>query len=331
MKIKKLAAAVIAAASVLSCVFPAYADDEDEEFEHPEVYEYYTYEDGSPMTGLCYTYYSADLDGMDYGEENFSGLNDSRKRMIELGSDGLYLGNYDGYTTNAEGKRYYIYGKRVYGWVKTKDGWRHFDRDGYMSTGKTEICGANYYFDDNGVWTGKYSKSGKAPEDFNIEFRKGSEHIEGGIGFNTEKSEIYYLECDTVIDGVTKYGDTTINAKISNADKQVLYCMFLESGISEENMPAELDGKYLYDFMDKHNKDENGYIKKFREADTSSDWYCYTVTVFADGKTYSLNFYDFIRQIASMDEASGAAVFFADGLEYYYYVLEEKYPQTFSG
>ncbi len=325
MKIKRLAAAVIAVASVLSCVFPAYADDDDEEFEHPEVYEYYTYEDGSPMTGLCYTYYCPDLNGMDYGEENFSGLNDSRKRMIELGSDGLFLGVYSGYTTNAEGKRYYIYGKRVYGWVKTKDGWRHFDRDGYMSTGKTEICGANYYFDDDGVWTEKYSKSGKAPEDFNIEYRVNS--FGNSIGFNTEKSEIYYEECDTVIDGVTKYGDTTVNAKISNADKQALYCMFLESGISEENMPAELDEKYLYDFMDKHNKDENGYIKKFREkAD-----YCYSVTVSADGKTYSLSFYDFICQLASMDEASGAAVFFADGLEYYYYVLEEKYPQTFGG
>ncbi len=103
--------------------------------------------------------------------------------------------------------------------------------------------------------------------------------------------------------------------------------MFLESGISEENMPAELDEKYLYDFMDKYNKDENGYIKKFREkAD-----YCYSVTVSADGKTYSLSFYDFICQLASMDEASGAAVFFANGLEYYYYVLEEKYPQTFGG
>ena len=290
---------------IMSCGSTAYA----EEVEH------YFNDDGSPMTGMHYINHS----------------------MLILDSDGAAAGTYSGYTNNSKGTRYYDRGRRICGWYKTEDGWKYFDDKGYMSIGKTKICGVNYYFDDNGVWTGKYGKNGKAPDDFNVYFKYDS--FVGYDGFDSSSLELFYPQCYTTnYEGEWLVGNISRDIKISQRDKQVLYCMFLESGLADADLSRDLDDKYLHEFMDKYNRDENGYIEKFNDMDhmhedgrSQEETAISEITVTADGRTYSVRYcYHLIRQLAERDETSGAVIFFNDRLSYYNAALKKKFPQTYS-
>lgn len=301
----------------------AYADyDPDDDYDYiddAEHYEYFYDRNGNPLTGLYYGYIDRNLNGMDYGDDNYEGYNDRMLRMRKFFSDGQFDRFYTGYIKDKNGKRYYDNGRRVTGWYKTKDGWRHFDADGYMSVGKTKICGVNYYFGEDGVWTGNFGKNGKVPDDFSVRI----EEMNLG-GFDSGKLKILYTEAFTFDDnGEMLSGKTTQDIKISKKDKQILYSMFCESGLSDVTLPERLDKEYLQVFMDKNNKDGKYYCTNGDDR--------YTLTVTAGGKTYSVEYSDsLIGQTASRDKTAGAVISLSDSLKYYHNVLKNKFPQEFT-
>lgn len=335
MKRKSIFALILAAALTVGCGFTAYADADDFDIDEVEHYEYYYDKNGELITGLYYGYIEYKFNiGLDHGEDNFEGLNDRRTFMRKFNSDGTLDCFYTGYISDKNGKRYYHDGRLVLGWYKTKEGWRHFDGDGYMSTGKTKICDTNYYFDENGLWTGKYEKSGKVPDDFNICFKYNTDF--GIEGFDSNTLEVLYGTAmwEELKDGYL-VGNSSEKIKISQRDKQILYCMFLESGFPEADLSRPLNDEYLHEFMDKYNKDENGYIKKFDDVGHfltyNEDKKVCEITVTANGKKYSIKYgSSLIGQLASKDETAGAVIFLGDSLSYYNAMLRGKYPQQFS-
>ncbi|MCM1330198.1 MAG: hypothetical protein NC253_12260 [Ruminococcus sp.] len=328
---RKFFAVILAAVLSAVCGFTAYADEYSDyscgwEENEPVYYD----KNGEPITGLYYGYINGYINSGDWDEEDiFEGLKDRQTYMYNFNSDGTVNCLYTGFTSNSKGKRYYCDGRRVLGWYKTKEGWRHFGGEGYMSTGKTEICGTNYYFDENGVWTGKFGKNGKAPDDFNLRFRYNTEL--GIEGFDSGSSEVFYgSKLWEVLEDGYLVGNQSEKIRVSQRDRQILYCMFLESGFSETDLSRPLNGEYLYEFMDKHNKDENGYIKDFESAFYEDGEVC-EITVTANGKTYSVKYGgSFIGQLSGKDETAGAVVFFGDSLSYYNGVLRGAYPQQFN-
>lgn len=307
----------------LSCGATAYADhDPDDDhgcIDDAEHYEYFYDRDGKPLTGLYYGYISLNLNGIDYGDNNYEGYNDRMTRMHKFFSDGQFDCFCTGYIQDKNGKKYYDNGRRVTGWYKTKEGWRHFDADGCMSVGKTKICGVNYYFGEDGLWTGKFGKKGKVPDDFSVRI----EETNLG-GFDSGKLKILYPEAFTFDDnGEMLSGSASQDIKISAKDKQVLYSMFCESGIADITLPEKMGKEYLQDFMDKNNRDGKYYF-----ADGGDR---YKLTVTADGRTYSVEYSDYlIGQTASKDRTAGAVISLSDSLKYYHSVLKNKFPQEFA-
>lgn len=345
MKISKILAAALGV-MLLAGGANVFADDYDYRFDC-EVYEYYYDRDGSPLTGLYYGYAENKYNGTDFGDDNFKGMNERLSGMHCFSDEGLFLGYYSGYTKDSVGKRYYSSGKRIIGWYKTEDGWRHFDRDGYMSVGKTKIGGSNYYFDENGLWTYRLDKSGLAPEDFAVRFEPAAidlPGIDGGFdsGIENAAPQKFFSEClvplKLVDNGNWISGDKSREITISNRDRQVLYCMFLESGLGEADLSRALDDDYLHEYMDKHNKDENGYKKNFRDADHSG-FGVYDdkearskITVTANGKTYSARYNgELMGQLAGYDGTATAVIYLSDSLEHYDSFLSREFPQTFDG
>ena len=320
MKMKKFLSLILAAFMVIGCGITTYADD-DYDDDHAEHYEYYYDRNGKPITGLYYGYINKISKGMDYGNNNYEGYNDRMSRMRKFFTDGQFDCFYTGYIKDKTGKRYYDNGWRVTGWYNTEDGWRHFDADGYMSVGKTKICGVNYYFDENGVWTGKFGKNGKVPDDFSVSIK---EIDFGSGGFDSGSLKIYFQECWYYDDGGKQFnGNTSQDIKISKRDKQVLYSMFQESGLADVKVPEKLNKEYLQNFMDKNNKDGKYYRTEGN--------YRYALTVTADGKTYSVEYAAcLIGQIASKDKTAGAVISLSDSLKSYHAVLKEKFPQEFT-
>lgn len=214
-----------------------------------------------------------------------------------------------GFTKNSKGKRYYTRGERAYGWKKIDGYWYHFDtKTGYAATGRTKICGAVYEFDENGKWTNRVAKSGFAPKDFSVNFSTNA-----SSGFDIAEKKLYY---GWAVDGVAE-----ADIKISARDKQILWCMFLESGF-------ERDGKEIFDleYMD--------HFCKIIPDDCETEFYetepetVYTVTVTAGGKTAKIEYNTDTEQIALLDEKAYRASLLCGGYRSYFRELEEKYPYS---
>ncbi|MDE6591788.1 MAG: hypothetical protein K2K57_01835 [Oscillospiraceae bacterium] len=348
MKISKILAAALGV-MVLVGGTTVFADGDNNNHAVPKNnYEYYYQKYGIELSGLYYGYVHLSDVGhiLDLGDNNFEGMEERQTSMHCFDNEGNFCGYYSGFTENSVGKRYYKFGKRVFGWYKTEGGWRHFDEDGYMSVGKTMICGSNYYFDENGLWTCRLDKSGLAPEDFAVRFEYDNAidipGIDSGFDSGIQNAAPQKFFSESLLpmifddDGNTIYGDTSREITISKADRQVLYCMFLESGFGEADLSRALDYDYLHEYMDKHNGDENGYIKKFKdvehnEYDSNSDGDAGSkITVTVNGKTYSVCYSeDLMGQLAGYDNTATAVIFLSDSLDYYDSFLEQKFPQTF--
>lgn len=323
--------AVIAA--MIMCSVSVSAEEEYDDYFYDDVEHYVTVWDreGNLIKGLYYGYIEIDDLGYhenSFGDDKYDGYKMRYRRMIMCDSDGTYMGMYTGFTRNAKGIRYYSNGTRFIGWMKFKDGWRHFDKDGYMSIGKAYISGVPYYFNDNGTWTGKLGKSGKAPESFQISCTHDLE-IEGyAIGYDPEKVEIYYTENFQInSDGQIAWGETVRNITLSAVDRQVLYSVFKESNAENADLTKPFDYDYLTNFMDKNNRNKDGYIKTFNNYDEI----VWNINVSVDGEKYSIKVYpNLIGQLAYEDENSAAVIFLYDNLIEYYYSLKKTYPQIYN-
>lgn len=247
------------------------------------------------------------LNGLIYG--NFADENDLAPRCLMADFEDGRANFVYGFTKSSKGKRYYTRGERAYGWKNIGGCWYHFDTySGYMDTGKTEICGAVYDFDENGRWTKRVSESGLAPEDFSVRFSGG-----WGGGFDTVEKKIYY--------GDTVSGTAEADVKISAADKQVLWCMFLESGF-EAGEETIMDLENAIDFLNKSMPDADGVYY------TSVPHIVRVIKVTADGETTEITYDADIDRIAVMAESFCRARLFNEQYMDYYNRLEKKYPYS---
>lgn len=207
----------------------------------------------------------------------------------------------DGFSKNSKGKRYYESGERVYGWKKIDGYWYHFDTySGYMDTGKTKICGAVYTFDKNGRWTKRVSKSGLAPEDFSVNYSSG-----WGFGFDTAKKEVFYGP------------PLSAKVKIPAADRQVLWCMYLESGF-ETGSAEKIDFEYMENFIEEFGYGQSIDVKHSIYGRKIVD----KITVTAANSTAEITFDCDVKQISLLDEKAYRAWLLDKQYSDYRYELE---------
>ncbi len=262
-----------------------------------EIVKCYVDQNGKPVTGKSLIYF-------DNSKEDEVG---SDMRMIKVDKEtGEFESWYTGFTKNNKGKRYYISGKRVYGWYKIGNYWYHFDENGYADTGRTKICGAYYTFDKNGKWTGRVSKNGVAPEDFVLEISD----IHGMSSFDTEGNIYYGSDWDG-----NKYTD---NVKFSARDRQIIYCMFLESGF-ETGESVKLGFSQIDDYL--KGVEEEVYSW---ETDPVSG---FVIKATIGGKTAEIRYDEVCMQVMHVNEDCFNAYNFAESIfSYKMNTLYKKYP-----
>lgn len=314
-KIIAVAAAAVSAATVLSCtVCAGYADGWETVVDKSGLVQVYRVEEqdrDDPSIG--HVFYadkdSKKLNGRMYA--NFSDEYSAAPRFLMVDFDDGKIGQYvSGFTKSSAGKRYYIKGERAYGWYKIKGYWYHFDiKSGYMDTGKTKIGGAFYTFDEKGRWTYRVSKDGVAPKDFSVRFI-GNPHK----GFDTAEKKLYY--------GISEDDNSTAEAsvKIPARDRQILWCMYLESGF-EQGSSETFDEDYMIDFC-----------KSFFPADSEVSAYSsvpvivYDITVSVGDTSTKIAYNVDADQIALIDEKTFRADLLYSGYGRYFAELKEKYP-----
>ena len=265
---------------------------------------YYLDKDGEVVTGRSLLY-------CDRSYEYDMGL-DMRMRTVDK-KTGKITGYYTGFTKNSKGKRYYFSGERIYGWYKVGNSWYHFDEKGYADTGRVKICGAYYTFDKNGKWTGKVSKRGVAPTDFKLTFT-----TRGGA-FDTD-GYIYYGDGAESEDAVFKRYEAQV--KFSGRDRQIFYCMLLESGFAD-GKEYKFDEKYLSEKA-KQMTEKSGKEIYMSATDPET---VYTMKYTFNGISGSVAFGFDSRQITHFDKECFDAYCFAKSAgDYRTYYLYDKYP-----
>lgn len=273
-------------------IYRIYEQDEN----NPNISNgFYTDKDGNKLNGRLYG--------------DFSDENSLAPRLLLADFENGAAHFKDGFTKSSKGKRYYTRGERTYGWKKINGYWYHFDtKSGYMDTGKTKICGAVYEFDENGKWTKRLSKSGFAPKDFSVSFTGG-----WGGGFDTAEKKIYY---GRTLDGMAEEA-----VKIPAADKQILWCMYLESGF-EHGADILFDFECMQDFLKKAMPDVDG------EYYTSAPQLISRIKVSAEEMTTEITYDSDVAQAALLNEEIYHGWLLEKQYMEYYRELEEKYPYT---
>lgn len=245
------------------------------------VYKYYYDKNGNKIKNRNIIY----LDMSDPDELG------SRMLMVNMDKEtGELGGTYTGFTRSKKGLRYYQYGERIYGWFKYGKSWYHFNENGYADTGRVELAGGKYTFDENGRWTGKLIKSALAPEDFYAEFG-----VEFGVEFGGYPERFNS-------DGFIKYGDDMVNdcevtaqVKLSDIDRQIMYAMFMESGF-------EMNESYSFS-TDEMNKRINKYtVNSDFSVYDSEPSLSYTVKVSFGGESTDISFCTDCEQVIHIEE-----------------------------
>lgn len=310
---KKIISLMAAAACVLSLSQTAFAWDSSnivvDTSGAVQIYQVREQDKDNPASATVY-YSDKDgnkLNGLMYG--NFADENGLAPRLLLADFEDGKADFVYGFTKSSKGRRYYTRGERAYGWKKIDGYWYHFDtKTGYASTGKTKICGSVYEFDEKGRWTNRVSKSGFAPKDFSVSFSGG-----WGGGFDTAEKKIYY--------GDTMDGTAEADVKISARDKQILWCMFLESGFEwdcEELFTLDI----AIDFLKKTMPDVDG------EYEVSLPQIVRAIKVTAEGKTTEISYDADIDSLAVLEKNLYRAWLLNKQYMDYYRELEEKYPYS---
>lgn len=316
-RIIALAAAAVSAATVLSCtVCAGYADNWETIVDKSGLVQTYRLEERNKDDPSAVSVLYADKDGKKLNGRMYANLSDEydadpRFLLVEF-KDGIIGKRVSGFTKNSAGKRYYINGERAYGWHKIKGYWYHFDiKSGYMDTGKTKIGGAFYTFDEKGRWTYRVSKCGVAPKDFSVRYTG-----EINNGFDTAEKKLYY--------GISEEEDGVAEAsvKIPARDRQILWCMYCESGF-EQGSSETFDEEYVNDFS-----------KSYFSADSNAVGYwsvpeiVYNITVSVGDTSMKIAYNTDADQIALIDEKTFRADLLYSGYGRYFSELKEKYPYT---
>lgn len=316
-RIIALAAAAVSAATVLSCtVCAGYADDWETVVDKSGLIQVYRVEERDKDDPSIGHVFYADKDGKKLNGRmyaNFSDEYDAAPRfLLAEFKDGMIGKRVSGFTKNSEGKRYYIDGERAYGWHKIKGYWYHFDiKSGRMDTGKTKIGGAFYTFDEKGRWTYRVSKDGAAPKDFSVRYT-GEIHN----GFDTAEKKLYY--------GISEEEDGAAEAsvKIPARDRQILWCMYCESGF-EQGSSETFDEEYVNDFSKSFFSEDSNAVGYWSAPET-----VYNITVSVGDTSMKIAYNTDADQIALIDEKTFRADLLYSGYGRYFAELKEKYPYT---
>lgn len=245
------------------------------------------------------------ISGLAYGDFRYHDELRYDLRMAEFDENGSFDGYYNGFTKDNYGKRYYVKGVRAYGWRKIGGNWYHFDREtGYMDIGKTKICGVTYVFDENGKWTGRVGKSGLCPEDFSLNIKLNL----GGSGFSSDGT-IYYGE--TVENGMY-----SADVKISNRDRQIIYCMLVESN-AVDNSEKLID----YDYYSNRVFE---YIPEGFGIEETEPVSVYTINANVDGESYEFVFNLDAYQIVHFDQDALDVSFLYESVQSFYNWLYDR-------
>lgn len=316
-KIIAFAAAAVSAATVLSCtVCAGYADDWETVVDKSGLVQVYRVEEQNKDNPSVRSVLYADKDGKKLNGRMYANLSDEYSvapnfLLVEF-KDGTIGKRISGFTKNSEGKRYYINGERAYGWYKIKGYWYHFDiKSGYMDTGKTTIGGAVYTFDEKGRWTYRVSKDGVAPKDFSVRFI-GETHN----GFDTAEKKLYY--------GISEEEDGVAEAsvKIPARDRQILWCMYCESGF-EQGSSETFDEGYVNDFSKSFFSEDSNAVGYWSEPEI-----VYNITVSVGDTSMKIAYNTDAKQIALIDEKTFRADLLYSGYGRYFAGLKEEYPYT---
>lgn len=276
-------------------VVQIYSVSEPHEDDPNHLSSFYCDKDGNHLNGLMYGNFAGEYEL--YPNLLLADFKDGKANFVY------------GFTKNSKGKRYYTRGERAYGWKKINGYWYHFDvKSGYMDTGRTKICGAVYTFDEKGRWQNRVSKSGLAPEDFSVK-------VTGAIrnGFDTSEKKLYY--------GWAGGSVAEANVKISPRDRQILWCMFLESGF-EAGAETIIDLESVRDFLEKSMPDLDGVYY------ASDPKLVSTIKVTAGSLTSEITYDQDVAQAALLDENAYHAWLLEKQYWAYFRELEEKYPYS---
>ncbi len=234
---------------------------------------------------------------------------DMRMRIVDK-KTGRLRGNYTGFTKSNKGRRYYSNGERLYGWHKIDNSWYHFNDNGYADTGRVKICGAYYTFDKNGRWLNKVSRNGLAPKDFFVEARTPVR------SYNTNGYIHYGYDMETE-------SDVEKNVKFLSADKQIFYCMFLESGF-------EHGKKYTFewDYPEKITKNYLDGKENINCSYGTMPVMDYVTTISYGGKTTEI-LYNFDNTVINHIDINALSAYrLTSGLQFFRYnALYKKYPE----
>lgn len=128
----------------------------------------------------------------------------------------------------------YTEGCKWFGWKKIGGNWYYFDPadNGNMAEEKAQTALGTYYFDENGVWDGRYTSKAKAPADFAFSmgiYSYGSRlTIDSGAGVLSN--------AESGLDVPEGYFDRSI--KVGVKDRQIIYDTLMSCGIDRITAPV---------------------------------------------------------------------------------------------
>lgn len=205
--------------------------------------------------------------------------------LYKYDESGKNYKKYSGFTTTKSGaKRYYVTGHACKGWRKIDGKWYFFKfSDGTAATGTQAVGGRKYYFNSDGTWSGKRSKSAAYPSDFSIKYViSNMDCCDETILVDAKSRTLSHTDED---------GNVTTK-KLSKADIQAFYSMVKESGAAD--IKSTVSGFFI-----ENNYLLTGYAPAVGEGEDESDdpadidyWWTdpeiYKLEITMDEETYSV-------------------------------------------
>ncbi|MCI5945492.1 MAG: hypothetical protein MRZ39_01140 [Oscillospiraceae bacterium] len=194
--------------------------------------------------------------------------------LYKYDNDGAGYSKYSGFTkTKSGGKRYYVTGHACKGWRKIDGEWYYFRfSDGIAATGTEVIGGKKYYFNSDGTWSGKRSRTAAYPSDFSIKYTIGNMDSDG---------EMVLVDAKSRTCSFTDEDGKVTTKKMSKADIQAFYSMVIESGVAD--IKTAVNGFFI-----ENNSLLTGYTPPAGDGEDEPDDPADTDYWWSDPETYQL-------------------------------------------
>lgn len=194
--------------------------------------------------------------------------------LYKYDNDGAGYSKYSGFTkTKSGGKRYYVTGHACKDWRKIDGEWYYFRfSDGIAATGTEVIGGKKYYFNSDGTWSGKRSRTAAYPSDFSIKYTIGNMDSDG---------EMVLVDAKSRTCSFTDEDGKVTTKKMSKADIQAFYSMVIESGVAD--IKTAVNGFFI-----ENNSLLTGYTPHAGDGEDEPDDPADTNYWWSDPETYQL-------------------------------------------